>query len=81
MNSGLGGVGDPSDDYCVNDESPFSKGKYRPYRDCPPQNNNGNCCLKRSTRSYEHLLSDAIDFADLFAENPNYVDFGQSFRT
>ena len=49
LNSGLGGAGDPLDNYCVNDGA-FARGSYVPmYCNTPwaSTQNPGECCLRR----------------------------------
>ena len=49
LNSGLGGAGDSSDNYCVTDGA-FTKDAYEPHR-CIDSwlSNTGECCLRRFT--------------------------------
>jgi len=51
LNSGLGGSGDPLDNYCVNDGA-FTKSAYTPYK-CEDSRwmstEDGKCCLRRNT--------------------------------
>lgn len=76
LNSGLGGNGDQNDDWCINDSSLFSKNNgYEPVRDCPPENNNGNCCLKRMNSLSILDFADSTLFAQLIATNSQYSDF------
>lgn len=76
LNSGLGGNGDSNDDWCINDASLFSKNNgYKPVRDCPPENNNGNCCLKRMNSLSILDFADSTLIAQLIATNSHYADF------
>jgi len=76
LNSGLGGIGDSSDNYCVTDGA-FTQYAYTPEY-CPGgswDSNSGNCCLRRRTladSNFQGWLYTNAEMADAITQDSFY---------